>query len=118
MSTPANPTKGGAAGCIISSRLAAADPTLEILLIEAGPTNLEDPNIFTPGMCGMYMAPDAPKMKFYPGINSEHLGGRSPVVSAAQVLGGGSSVNFLMYTRASASYVTTINIAQPPPPPG
>lgn len=53
----------------------------------------------------MHLSGDSTKMKAYTGIHSEHLGGRSCTVTVAQVLGGGSSVNYLMYTRASASYV-------------
>lgn len=102
---PTKDYQGGATGCIIAARLAAADPTLEILVIEAGYDNLEDPEVVRPGMCPMHLSPSSPKVKAYTGIHSEHLGGRSSTVTAAQILGGGSSVNYLMYTRASASYV-------------
>ena len=34
---------------------------------------------------------------------SEHLGGRRTVVPVGHVLGGGTSVNVMQYTRASAS---------------
>lgn len=59
-------------------------------------------------MCIKNLTPASSKMKAYTGLHSEHLGGRSSVVTVAQVLGGGSSVNYLMYTRACASYVTTV----------
>lgn len=98
-------TKGGATGCIIAARLAAADPTLEILIIEAGRDNLEDPDVVRPGMCLTHLSNNTSRMKAYTGIHSEHLAGRPSIVTAAQILGGGSSVNYLMYTRASASYV-------------
>lgn len=74
-------------------------------MIEAGRDNLEDPEVVRPGMCPMHLNPHSSKMKAYTGIPSEHLGGRSCTLGVAQVLGGGSSVNYLMYTRASASYV-------------
>lgn len=42
-------------------------------------------------------------MTFYRAEPSEHLLGRRATVPVANILGGGSSINFLMYTRASAS---------------
>jgi len=39
----------------------------------------------------------------YSGRVSDGLGGRSPIVSTGRCLGGGSSINMMMYTRAAAS---------------
>ena len=36
-------------------------------------------------------------------MKSSHLRGRRSIVPCANILGGGSSINFQMYTRASAS---------------
>lgn len=54
-------------------------------------------------MCRIHLAPKAATMKAYTGKPSENLAGRKPIVPVAQILGGGSSVNYMMYTRASAS---------------
>lgn len=42
---------GGPAGCAVAGRLAAADPKLQVLLIEAGQNQLNDPWVYRPGMC-------------------------------------------------------------------
>ncbi|EJD40360.1 putative methanol oxidase [Auricularia subglabra TFB-10046 SS5] len=96
---------GGPAGCAVAGRLARADPNLQVLLVEAGPNNKEDPTVYTPGVYPRNMRIlDSDKAKFYYDTNpSEHLRGRRSIVPCAQVLGGGSSINFQMYTRASAS---------------
>lgn len=36
---------GGLAGCVIAGRLAEADPSLSILVIEQGPNNYEEPQV-------------------------------------------------------------------------
>ncbi|KAA8915057.1 putative choline dehydrogenase [Sphaerosporella brunnea] len=46
---------------------------------------------------------DSKTASFYQANPSEHLLGRAPIVPCANILGGGSSINFMMYTRASAS---------------
>jgi alcohol oxidase len=46
---------------------------------------------------------DSRTASFYYSRPSEWLGGRRAVVPCAHILGGGSSINFMMYTRASAS---------------
>jgi len=46
---------------------------------------------------------DSKTASFYYSRPSEWLDGRRAVVPCAHILGGGSSINFMMYTRASAS---------------
>ncbi|KAI5844055.1 GMC oxidoreductase-domain-containing protein [Morchella snyderi] len=94
---------GGAAGCIVAGRLAQADPNLEILIVEGGKNNLNDPQVRRPAMFLSHLAPTSTTAKFYAGRHSELLGGRSPIVPTGNMLGGGSSINFMMYTRASKS---------------
>ncbi|KAI0366933.1 alcohol oxidase-like protein [Pilatotrama ljubarskyi] len=94
---------GGTAGCVLAGRLAAADPTLSILVVEAGPTTQDDPQHTQPARYLYHLRPETTTMKFNVGKESAALGGRAPVVPCGQCLGGGSSVNFAMYTRASAS---------------
>jgi alcohol oxidase len=96
---------GGPAGCALAGRLAKADPNLQVLLVEAGPNNKDDPMVYTPAVYPRNMRVlDSDKAKFYYDTQpSKFLRGRKSIVPCAEVLGGGSSINFQMYTRASAS---------------
>ncbi|KAI1493775.1 GMC oxidoreductase-domain-containing protein [Biscogniauxia mediterranea] len=91
---------GGTAGCVVAGRLAEADPSLSILLIESGTDNYDDPSITTPALCLTHILPDSKTLILYKATRSQYLAGRESVVSAANVLGGGSSINVMMYTRA------------------
>ncbi|TGJ77121.1 hypothetical protein E0Z10_g10757 [Xylaria hypoxylon] len=91
---------GGTAGCIIASRLADADPDLSILVIEGGPNNRNEPLIVHPAFFFANLAPGTKTVDFYASNKSEFLANRELVVPAASVLGGGSSVNFSVYSRA------------------
>ncbi|CAE6420515.1 unnamed protein product [Rhizoctonia solani] len=103
---------GGPAGCVVAGRLAKADPNLQVMLIEYGPNNIDDPTVSTPAVYPRNMRLlESDKAHFYYDTNkSSHLRGRKTIVPCAKVLtehvsypGGGSSINFQMYTRASAS---------------
>ncbi|KAG5914909.1 hypothetical protein E4U42_000263 [Claviceps africana] len=93
---------GGTAACIVASRLAEADPGLSILLIEQGPNNLEDPAVTTPAMFWAHLRPESKYTTFYSGNKEESIDGRQTLVPVGRVLGGGSSINFMMYTRGQA----------------
>ncbi|KAF8338384.1 GMC oxidoreductase-domain-containing protein [Amanita rubescens] len=95
---------GGATACVVAGRLAAADPTLKILIIEDGPDTRDKDVHIQPAKCFKNLwDPNSRTFLHYQGRPSEALGGRSPVVTTGHCLGGGSSVNLMMYTRASAS---------------
>ncbi|KAL7280632.1 hypothetical protein ACG7TL_005570 [Trametes sanguinea] len=94
---------GGTAGCVVAGRLAAADPSLRILVLEAGPTTRDDPLHTQPSRYLHHLRPESTTVKFNVGKESAALGGRAPIVPCGQCLGGGSSVNFAMYTRGAAS---------------
>ncbi|KAI1151890.1 GMC oxidoreductase [Nemania diffusa] len=91
---------GGTAGCIVAGRLAEKDSHLSILVIEGGPDNYQDPTVVTPGMFLTHLAPDSKTAIFYQANKSDKLAGRGVIVPSAGILGGGSSINFMMYTRA------------------
>ena len=91
---------GGACACVIAGRLAQADPTLSILIIEGGKNNLEDPMVRNPALYLTHLAPTSQSAIFYKAEPSKHLAGREAVIPCGGILGGGSSINFLMYTRA------------------
>ncbi|KAG6824994.1 hypothetical protein H0H92_005148 [Tricholoma furcatifolium] len=97
---------GGPAGCVVAGRLAYADPNLKVMLIEGGANNRDDPWVYRPGIFVRNMQRDGinDKATFYVDTqDSPHLRGRKSIVPCANILGGGSSINFQMYTRASAS---------------
>ncbi|KAI0790978.1 GMC oxidoreductase-domain-containing protein [Abortiporus biennis] len=94
---------GGTTACIVAGRLAAADPSLKILVVEAGPHTQNVLFHTQPARYLNHLLPDSRTIKFLVGKESEHLGGRAPIVPCGQCIGGGSSVNFTMYTRPSAS---------------
>lgn len=94
---------GGSCGCVVAGRLANLDHNLQVLLIEAGENNLNNPWVFRPGIYPRNMKLDSKTASFYYSRPSEWLDGRRAVVPCAHILGGGSSINFMMYTRASAS---------------
>ncbi|KAJ6520923.1 GMC oxidoreductase-domain-containing protein [Mycena vulgaris] len=94
---------GGSSGCLIAGRLAAADPSLRILILEAGEHTQGLPAHTHPARYLSHLAPTSTTVTFNVSNPSPHLGGRSLVTPSARCLGGGSSVNFTMYTRAAAS---------------
>ncbi|KAG6364189.1 hypothetical protein INS49_005787 [Diaporthe citri] len=91
---------GGTAGCIVASRLADASPELSILVVESGPNNRNDPDIVHPPFFHTNLKPCKHKLLYYKGRMSPQMAGREPIVSTGGLLGGGSSVNAMMYTRA------------------
>lgn len=94
---------GGTAGCIVASRLASADPDLTVLVIEGGMNNYKDPSIVNIGFFFAHILPDSKRTLFYPSKESECLAGRSLTIPCGGVLGGGSSINMAMYSRAQRS---------------
>ncbi|KAI3325464.1 GMC oxidoreductase [Xylariaceae sp. AK1471] len=90
---------GGTAGCIVAGRLAEADPNLSILVIEGGQDNYENLAVVTPAMFLSQLAPNSKTALFYEAVKSDQLAGREVIVPSGGVLGGGSSINFMMYTR-------------------
>ncbi|KAM3459040.1 hypothetical protein MY3296_000187 [Beauveria thailandica] len=93
---------GGSAACVTAGRLAKADPNLSILLIEQGRNNLDDPTVVTPAMFLSHLFPGSETVLFHSAKRESSLGDRALVVPSGGILGGGSSINFTMYTRASA----------------
>ncbi|KAG6228723.1 hypothetical protein E4U34_004040 [Claviceps purpurea] len=93
---------GGTVACVVAGRLAEADPTLSILIIEQGQNNLNDPAITTPALFWSNLGPESKYASFYKANKEDSINGREAVVPTGRVLGGGSSINFMMYARAQA----------------
>ena len=73
-----------------------------MLLIEGGPNN-QTPTIEYPGFFTASLAPDSKTSLFYMTKKSPAVGDRELILPAGGVLGGGSSINFMMYSRAQRS---------------
>lgn len=89
---------GGSAGCVLANRL-SADPGISVLLIEAGGRD-RSPLIRAPGgllpimMRGLYAWR-------YMSVPQRHLDDRSLYLPRGRVLGGGSSINGMVYCRGT-----------------
>ncbi|KAH8093163.1 GMC oxidoreductase-domain-containing protein [Cristinia sonorae] len=94
---------GGTAACLIAGRLAAADSSLKILVVEAGPHTLNDPAHYQPARFFDHLNPSRNTMKFIMANPEKVPPGRVVATTAGQCVGGGSSVNFSMYNRPAAS---------------
>ena len=90
---------GGTAACAAAGRLARIDPSLSILIIEQGRNNYHDPSVVYPALYLSHLAPDSKKTLLYNGNKEAAVNDREVPVATGGVLGGGSSINFMMYSR-------------------
>ncbi|KAK0644426.1 putative alcohol oxidase [Cercophora newfieldiana] len=93
---------GGTAACVTAGRLAHANPHLNILLVEGGRNNQGDPTVVHPALFAAHLAPGSTTALFYRSKPSKHVGNREVIIPAGGMLGGGSSINLAMYSRAQA----------------
>jgi choline dehydrogenase len=89
----------GSAGCVAASRL-AAEHGFRVLLLEAGPSD-DSPLIKMPAGTFKIMFGKSPFLKRYRSKPQQNLNGRSVIIPQGNVVGGGSSVNVMAYTRGS-----------------
>ena len=82
--------------CVVAGRLANLDHNLQVMLVEAGESNLNNPWVFRPGIYPRNMKLDSKTATFYYSRPSEWLSGRRAIVPCAHILGGGSSINFMV----------------------
>ena len=94
---------GGLTGCVVAGRLAEADPNLKILLIEQGPNNYGHRDVIYPALYPRNLFPSSQYMLFWQTRKSPQLADRAPIVPSGGSLGGGSAVNWMVYTRAQRS---------------
>ncbi|KAK4544216.1 hypothetical protein LTR36_004426 [Oleoguttula mirabilis] len=94
---------GGLAGCVVAGRLAEADPTLSILVIEQGPNSYEAPEVVQPALYPRNLFPTSKYTLFWQGNEAAQLANRKPIVPSGGTLGGGSAINWMVYTRAQRS---------------
>ena len=89
---------GGAAGCVLAARL-SENPEVRVLLLEAGPVD-KDPYIHMP--VGFYKMTSGPLIWSYKLAPQRHAAGREIPYAQGRVLGGGSSINAMVFTRGQA----------------
>ncbi|KAJ7226702.1 hypothetical protein GGX14DRAFT_417166 [Mycena pura] len=94
---------GGTAACILASRIASSFPQLSILVLERGPATKGKIEHIQPGRFLSHLAPASTTMQFTISNESEHVAGRKVVIPSARCVGGGSSVNFMLYNRPAGS---------------
>lgn len=90
---------GGTAGLVVASRLSDADSDLSILVIEGGKNNHGDTEVIHPVFFLSHMLPSSKRTLFYKGTKETGLGDREVVVPSGGILGGGSSINLMTYSR-------------------
>lgn len=87
---------GGSTGCVVASRL-SEDPAVNVLLLEEGPRD-RSPYIHIPG--AYYKTAQGDLLKRIPWEPmAEQERTETPTMVQARVLGGGSSVNAMIYIR-------------------
>lgn len=74
-----------------------------MLVIESGPDNYQDPTVVVPAFWLSHLDPNDRLILPYKSDASKHLAGRELLVPTGRVLGGGSSVNMLLYSRPQRS---------------
>jgi choline dehydrogenase len=91
---------GGSAGCVAAWRL-TTEKKARVLLLERGPakaTWLRQLMLQMPAAWMMAIKGN-PVVEMHKPVPQKHLNGRAPSVGQANVLGGGTSVNAMVYTR-------------------
>ncbi|KAL0765329.1 hypothetical protein CaCOL14_012078 [Colletotrichum acutatum] len=92
---------GGTAGSALATRLSLGLPDAQILLLEAGPSALDELRINVPGLRGSILGTEYDWN--FTSIDQSALGGRQIPVNRGKVLGGSSAMNYLCYDRAAAA---------------
>jgi alcohol oxidase len=93
---------GGAAGCVVAGRLAKADPSLQVLVVEAGSDNRDAPDVVVPGFMANHFGGAKNTINTYTTTSTKSSLAPEYVVCGG-ILGGGSSVSYMMYTTGCAS---------------
>lgn len=82
---------GGTAGCVLASRLKQGDPSLSIVIIEAGSDVSKRADVLDGSQWAPLLATEL-NWK-YPTVPQKHLGGRVVANAAGKALGGSTAIN-------------------------
>ncbi|KAJ7159284.1 GMC oxidoreductase-domain-containing protein [Mycena crocata] len=94
---------GGATACVVAGRLAAADTTLRILIVENGGQKKDIPLHVQPAQYHQIMTDSDASCLTRHCTSTSGMSSRSQVITNGKCIGGGSSVNAMFYNRAAAS---------------
>ncbi|KAI0043713.1 GMC oxidoreductase [Auriscalpium vulgare] len=86
---------GGTAGLVVASRL-SEDPDISVLVLEAGPANLQDPAILTPASFGSHFMKPQYDWAFST-VAQKNAKDREFYWPRGKGLGGSSAINFFQY---------------------
>nr|OQO29397.1 hypothetical protein B0A51_02215 [Rachicladosporium sp. CCFEE 5018] len=89
---------GGTAGLVVAARL-SEDPSISVLVLETGPSSLDNPAINVPGRYGEGIGTDIDWQ--YETVPQAGLNNRTLQWPRGRVLGGTSALNFMAWTRPS-----------------
>ncbi|KIJ48784.1 GMC oxidoreductase [Sphaerobolus stellatus SS14] len=92
---------GGTAGNVVASRL-TEDPSVSVLVLEAGGLNTGIENVSIPLQCPI-LTPNTPFDWNFTTTPQVGFNGRSVIYPRGHILGGSSSVNFMGYTRGPST---------------
>jgi choline dehydrogenase-like flavoprotein len=92
-------TGGGASGCVLANRL-SADPTVRVLLLEAGGSD-HHPLFHMPA--GFAKMTKGIASWGWSTVPQKHMKNRVLAYTQAKVIGGGTSINAQIYTRGAAA---------------
>ncbi|KAG9316083.1 hypothetical protein JVU11DRAFT_3754 [Chiua virens] len=93
---------GGTAACVAAGRLAAAAPTLKILVVERGQHSRNLPIHVQPCRFVENLAQGSTTVTRHQAKKTEYLD-TATVVPSGRCIGGGSAVNFMVYVRGAQS---------------
>ncbi|KAJ6565084.1 alcohol oxidase [Mycena sp. CBHHK59/15] len=88
-------------GLTLAARL-TENPEVSVLVLEAGPANLDDPNILTPALFGIHY--NNPQYDWgFTTVKQENAAGRNIYFGRGKGLGGSSAINLFQYHRPAKS---------------
>ena len=91
---------GGSSACVVAARL-VRDGRARVLMLERGPRKA-NPILHFPAGYMKFLAKDS-YLSMHQTKPQEQLNGRGPIVPQGKVLGGGSTVNAMVYMRGQAA---------------
>lgn len=91
---------GGSSACVVAARL-VRDGRARVLMLERGPRKA-NPIMHFPAGYMKFLAKDT-YLSMHQTKPQEQLNGRGPIVPQGEVLGGGSTVNAMVYMRGQAA---------------